>query len=119
MKTFVVAFAISTAALSQGASACNPVTPDEAMAREASAIFVGTAMSTRCSYDVPHLRVTVRVNEALRGIAPTEISATSPCALPIREGERVVVVVFKQGYRAVYPSDLAEEALRAGMVAGR
>jgi hypothetical protein len=76
-------------------------------------------MNTQWSYEAPHLRVTVRVNEALRGIAPAEISAISPCALPVREGERVVVVVFKQGYQAVYPADLAEEGLRAGVALGR
>jgi hypothetical protein len=122
MKTLLLALTIVALALPSCVLACSPAYPDESMARESKGLFVGTAISSRWSDERPNLKVRVKVTEVLRGRASGEIFAISPCALPIKNGERVVVVQYKDGQydykQVVYTAEMAEKVLRAGLRAG-
>jgi hypothetical protein len=122
MKTLLLTLTIVSLALPSYVLACSPASPNESMARESKGLFVGTAISSRWSDERPHLKVRVKVTEVLRGKASGEIFAISPCALPINDGERVVVVQYTDGKyeynQVVYPADMGEKAFRAGLRAG-
>lgn len=122
MKTPLLALTIVALALPSYVSACSPNYPNESMARESKGLFVGTAISSRWSDKRPHLKVRIKVTEVLRGRASGEILAISPCALPINDGERVVVVQYEDGKydydQVVYPADMAEKLFRARLRTG-
>ena len=122
MKTLLLALTIVALALPSYVLACSPAYPDESMARESKGLFVGTAISSRWSDERPHLKVRVKVTEVLRGKTSGETSAISPCALPINDGERVVVVQYEDGKydynQFVYPADMAEKVFRAALRVG-
>jgi len=122
MKTLLLALTIIFLALPSYVLACSPANPSESMARESKGLFIGTAISTRWSDERPQLTVRVKVTEVIRGKASGEIFAISPCALPINEGERVVVVQYEDGKydynQFVYPADMAEKIFRAALRAG-
>lgn len=122
MKTLLLVLTVLVLTMPSYALACSPAYPDESMARESKGLFVGTAISSRWSDERPHLKVRVKVTEVLRGRASGEIFAISPCALPIKDGERVVVVQYEDGKydydQVVYPADMAEKVFRVGLHAG-
>jgi len=58
------------------------------------------------------LLVSVAVDEVLKGNAPNTLNATSPCALPVKNGE-AVVVINGEGGSLVYPMEIYEKDLRS------
>ena len=99
--------------------ACTPVLPTESMFQDAAIVLIGKAVSSRW---VPgardNLLVSVKTIETLRGTVTDTLEAASPCALPIDDGERVVVVSGVERL-FVYPADMYESAARAGVRGGR
>jgi hypothetical protein len=81
------------------------------VARPAGAPAIGIASSNSMSLAAPELLVRVQVLEVIHGKAPATVTAVSPCHLPLKPGERVLVATYS-GRRAVYPADWYEQSFR-------
>jgi hypothetical protein len=109
------------------AAACMPAFPSEELAREGRNILIGKVESTRVaprpkaasapalsSIDTrqlaaPELLVNVRMIRLLSGRAPATVTAVSPCQLPLKPGEKVVVATYS-GRRVAFPANMYEES---------
>jgi hypothetical protein len=110
--------------------ACMPAFPSTELAQEGRNILIGTVESHRSverpegaaapalfstnsrSLAAPELLVTVKRVEVLRGTAPDTVTAVSPCHLPLRAGDRVVVATYA-GRRVAFPAEMYEDSYRA------
>ncbi|WP_139202465.1 hypothetical protein [Frateuria terrea] len=118
-RTLIFSFAISALCLTPKAIGCIPFPPS---VEKSDAIFLGyvtgerwpdleekynpiakTGLTTE-ALGYPVLLFRVVQTEQLKGTAPRVVEAISPCALPIRAGERVVVSHDGEKYWA-YPAD--------------
>ena len=111
------------------AFACMPAFPSEELARGGRNVLVGTVESksfvqrppgasvaglsstNNRSLAKPELLVRIRTLQLIHGKATPVITAVSPCALPLRVGERVVVATYS-GRRIAFPADMYEESFR-------
>ena len=109
--------------------ACMPAFPSDELAREGRNILIGTVESRSSvkrpegtavpglsstnsrSLAAPELLVTVKTIEILRGTAPGTVTAVSPCHLPLRSGDRVVVATYA-GRRVAFPAEMYEDSYR-------
>lgn len=129
LPTILVALFLSSSAAN--VAACEPAPPS---ARGSDAIFVGYVTGERWpdleaeyaggakastignARGYPMLLLRVVQTERLKGNAPHIVEAVSPCALPIKAGERVVVSHSSGGY-GVYPAAMVggEQAIRKAL----
>lgn len=91
--------------------ACTPFAPSVAYARQASFAAVGRAISNRWDSSRGDLVVRVAVDQILVGHAPNNPVGVSPCAVPINDGERVVLAEI-DGELVVYPADMYARSFR-------
>lgn len=96
------------------AEACQIRGPTASYAQAVSLIVIGQAIDAR---EVGSgLVIRVKVNEILKGHALETLEAISPCGLPIKAGQRVVVVRIGETLIA-HPADTYEEVFRAAVAA--
>jgi hypothetical protein len=100
--------------------ACEPMGPSVAYAKEATFAAIGREVGQRTlSYPHPlQLIVRVTVGETLFGEPIAQVDAVSPCALPIRPHEEVVVARI-HGNLVAFPADLYEQSFRLAFRKGR
>lgn len=98
------------------ADACQIRGPSASYAQLASLIVIGQAIEGREVGSGWVIRV--KVNEVLKGQALENLEAISPCGLPIRGGERVVVARISESL-IVHPADMYEEVFRAAAAVDR
>lgn len=128
-------FAVAALLYGGSSHACMPVFPDEEYADEGRNVVIGTVEETYSkarpagagipltstnsySQRAPELLVKVQVTETLRGEAPANVTAVSPCRLPLRAGDRVVVATY-YGRRIAHPADMYEDSFRASVANDR
>jgi hypothetical protein len=93
--------------------ACEPASPNTNQAISARFIVRGRAMESRWVQPAT-LLVHVAVENVIKGRAPTALDATSPCALPVKDGE-TVIVFNNDGESLVYPIAVYEQDLRSAL----
>jgi hypothetical protein len=84
--------------------ACEPASPGANQALKANFIVRGRVVSSHWE-EPANLLVRVAVDEVLKGNAPNALDATSPCALPVKNGE-AVVVINSEGRSLAYPMEI-------------
>jgi len=92
---------------------CAPASPDAKEALQASYIVRGKAVSSRWMPPM-NLLVRVSVNKVIKGHAPRSLEATSLCALPVEDGENVVVFNV-DGDLFVYPEKIYGQDIRSAI----
>jgi len=92
------------------ANACTPAIPSAEHIARSSMVAYGIAISDRRDQPSTSLLVTVDVKRARKGNPPDSVEARSPCALPIKIGETVVVLLIGNDWLA-YPADMYESVL--------
>lgn len=127
----LIGIAICIALFSAHADACSSAPPN---VKDASSLFLGYATGLRqpdleaeylggesanvtgMARGYPLLLVRVAQTESLKGRAPKIVEATSPCALPIVIGDKVLVAQL-QGEFVAYPADFLDsvEAVREAL----
>jgi DMSO/TMAO reductase YedYZ molybdopterin-dependent catalytic subunit len=115
---FVVSIVLLAASLAS--MACTSMDNSVMYAKEATFAAIGYEAGQRMvSFPNPlQLIVRVTVNETLVGEPVRHLEAISPCALPIRDHEKVVVAHI-QGKLVVYPADIYEQSFRLAFRKGR
>jgi hypothetical protein len=93
--------------------ACEPASPDANQVLKANLIVRGRVVGSHWE-EPASLLVSVAVDEVLKGHAQKALNATSPCALPVKNGE-AVVVINGEGRSLVYPIDIYEKDLRSAL----
>ena len=130
MKLLRQAAIVLAIAMATGdAAACMPAFPSDDLARDGRNVIIGVVLSSATvarptgapaigitstnsmSLAAPEMLVKVQVLEVLHGKAPATVTAVSPCRLPLKRGERVVVGTY-EGRRAAYPADMYEQSFR-------
>ena len=129
INIFRTSIVLLLALCSGQAFACMPAFPSDDLAREGRNILVGTvesyslvkrpegtavpALSSTNSRSLaaPELLVKVKKIETLQGTAPATVTAVSPCHLPLRAGDRVVVATYA-GRRVAFPAEMYEDSYR-------
>ena len=100
------------------ARACSPPVPTEVLAHNSDFVLVGKATQSISHEKTAELVVSYEVLEVLAGKAPDSFHALSPCALPIRRGERILVGRVN-GMQVAFPALSTEESVRSALRAGR
>jgi hypothetical protein len=119
MKKVVIAIALLLATLPGQSLACTPLRPSEAIGRDAERVLIGVTTSrSRMSERPFEALVDIKIVEVVKGHAVKAITAVSPCALPLKRGEKVVAVSVNKRWIA-YPFDMYEKPIRAGVQDGR
>jgi hypothetical protein len=110
MSKICAALGIILLVASIAAIACTPATPSASHIARSSIVAYGIAVSDHWDQSSTSLRVGVDVKHARKGNAPSSVEALSPCALPIKIGETVVVFMIGDDW-VVYPADMYKNVL--------
>lgn len=94
--------------------ACDPATPDSNQALKATFIAQGTAEGSHW-IEPSTLLVRIAVVKVIKGSSPSVIEAASPCALPVKDGE-TVIVFNSEGRTLVYPTKIYGQDLNAALI---
>jgi hypothetical protein len=100
--------------------ACTPIDPSVTYARKATFAAIGYEAGQR-TISFPHplqLIVRVTIDQTLFGKPVRQLEAISPCVLPIRAHEKVVVARI-HGNLLVFPAESYEQSFRLAFGKGR
>jgi len=117
MRVLWLVIGVLAAAAPLCSMACSPASPDANEALHASFIVRGRAMSSHW-IEPSTLIVRVAVKGVVKGNAPNSLEATSPCALPVKDGETVVVFNI-DGQSLVYPTEVYEQDIQSALHGAR
>jgi hypothetical protein len=104
------------AATPRCSEACEPVSPSASQAFAARFIVRGRVMGSRWIQPAT-LLVHVAVEGVIKGSAPNTLDAASPCALPVKDGE-IVIVFNNDAQSQAYPTEIYEQDLRSALHGG-
>ena len=119
MNKITLAIVFLLASLPIQSLACSPILPSEAIGRDADRVLIGvTTGNSRKSKNFYEALVDIKITEILKGQTANTVTAISPCSLPFKKGEKVVVVSINHQW-IVYSADFYEKPIRAGARGGR
>ena len=90
----------------------------EDIARKLDAVLIGEVTASTWDATTYQLSVKVKVDEAIKGKGPDEISASFPCFQSVENGRRVIVLI-KDGDSVAWHSEYYETEIRRLLRRGR
>ena len=98
--------------------ACSPGPMSADIARKLDAVLIGTVTDSVWDAAAFQLSVKVKVDEAIKGDEPVEISAPFPCFRSVENGRRVIVLI-KDGSPVAWHSQIYESEIHRILGSGR